>query len=151
HYRFLKEPHDRKGILVAAVFDAFLSIYKGGVADLLRIASEGTGVLPAGRLHPDLVNRLTDEAARVAEYVLNMCVRALDYCPPVDVTFGDYLRAVVTADYEFDPVDEGHRRVAFVEAFRRHGTVPEGVRTLSVDGLLWRPAAAAPDEDEDVV
>jgi hypothetical protein len=25
------------------------------------------------------------------------------------------------------------------------------VRTLSVDGLLWRPTAAAPDEDEDVV
>ena len=80
-----------------------------------------------------------------------MCIRALDYCPPVDITFGDYLRAIVTADFEFDPVDEEHRRVAFVEAFRRHGIVPENVRTLSVDGLLWRPAADAPDEDEDVV
>src|SRR4029077_14465359 len=38
-----------------------------------------------------------------------------------------------------------------LEAFRRHGIVPEEVRTLSVDGLLWRPTSAAPDEDEDVV
>jgi hypothetical protein len=150
-YRQRLEPHERGAILVAAVFDAFLTIYKSRIADLLRIASEGTGVLPAGQLHPDLVNRLADEAARSAQHVLDMCIRALDYCPPVDITFGDYLRAVVTADFEYDPVDVGHRRVAFVEAFRRHGIIPDDVRTLSVDGLLWRATAAAPDEDENVV
>jgi hypothetical protein len=150
-YVRLTEPHDRGSLLVAAVFDAFLTIYKARVADLLRIASEGTGVLPAGQLHPDLVNRLAEEAARSAQQVLEMCIRALDYSPPVDITFGDYLRAVVTADYEFDPVDEEHHRVAFAEAFRRYGIVPDNVRTLSVDGLLWRPAADAPDEDENVV
>jgi hypothetical protein len=150
-YRRQMEPHDRGAILVAAVFDAFLTIYKARVADLLRIATEGTGVLPEGHLHPDLVNRLADEAATAAQRVLDMCIRALDYCPPVDVTFGDYLRAVITADFEYDPVDGEHRRVAFVEAFRRYGIVPEDVRTLSVDGLLWRPTSAAPDEDEDVV
>jgi len=150
-YQQFTEPHERGAVLVAAVFDAFLSIYKGRVADLLRIASEGTGVLPAGSLHPDLVNRLTDEAARSARLVLEMCIRALDYCPPVDITFGDYLRAIVTADYEHEPVDDAHRRVAFVEAFRRRGIVPEGVQAFSVDGLLWRPASAAPDEDEEVV
>ena len=126
-------------------------MYKGRVADLLRIASEGTGVLPAGQLHPDLVDRLAEEAAGSAQHVLDMCIRALDYCPPVDITFGDYLRAIVTADFEFDPVDDQHNRVAFAEAFRRYGIVPDKVRTLSVDGLLWRPAADAPDEDENVV
>lgn len=150
-YQQFTEPHERGAVLVAAVFDAFLSIYKGRVADLLRIASEGTGVLPAGSLHPDLVNRLTDEAAGSARLVLEMCIRALDYCPPVDITFGDYLRAIVTADYEHEPVDDAHRRVAFVEAFRQRGIVPEGVQAFSVDGLLWRPASAAPDEDEEVV
>lgn len=145
------EPHERGAILVAAVFDAFLTIYKSRVADLLRIASDGTGVLPEGHLHPDLVNRMADEAAEAAQRVLDMCVRALDYCPPVDLTFGDYLRAIITADFEFDPEDATHRRVAFVEAFRRYGIVPETVRTLSVDGLLWRPTSAAPDEDENVV
>jgi hypothetical protein len=150
-YRTKHEPHDRGAILVAAVFDAFLTLYKSRVADLLRIASEGTGVLPAGQLAPDLVSRLSDEAARSARHVLEMCIRALDFCPPVDVTFGDYLRAIVTADFELDPVDPEHRRVAFVEAFRRRGIVPEEVRTLSVDGLLWRPTSGAPGEDEDLV
>jgi hypothetical protein len=145
------EPHERGALLVAAVFDAFLTMYKARVADLLRIASGGTGVLPAGQLHPDLVNRLADEAASVSSRVLDMCIRALDYCPPVDLTFGDYLRAVVTADFEYDPVDEPHRRTAFAEAFRRRGIIPEDVRTVSVDGLLWRPAADAPDENENVM
>ncbi len=145
------EPHERGAVLVAAIFDAFLTIYKTRVADLLRIATAGTGVLPEGHVHPDLVRRLAAEAAKSAGLVLNMCIRALDYCPPVDLTFGDYLRAIVTADFDFDPVDERHRRVAFVQAFRRYGINPEEVRTLSVDGLLWRPASAAPDENEDVV
>jgi hypothetical protein len=150
-YRRTLEPHSRGALLVAAVFDAFLTLYKNNVAGLLRIATEGTGVLPAGQLHPDLVNRLSDEAAGVARRMLHMCIRALDYCPPVDITFGDYLRAMLTANFEHDPEDEERRCVALVEAFRRHGIVPEEVRTLSVDGLLWRPTAAAPDEDEDVV
>lgn len=147
-YQTVTEPHDRGAILVGAVFDAFLTIYKARVADLLRIATSGTGVLPAGQLHPDLVNRLADEAARSARRVLEMCIRALDYCPPVDLTFGDYLRALITADFEDDPVDESHSRVAFVEAFRRYGIIPENIRSLSVDGLLWRPASDAPDVDE---
>jgi hypothetical protein len=125
-YQRFQEPHGRGAVLVAAVFEAFLSIYKGRVADLLRIATEGSGVLPEGNLHPDLVNRLSDEAAGAARDVLGMCIRALDYCPPVDITFGDYLRAIVTADFEHDPVDVEHRRVAFVDAFRRRGITPEG-------------------------
>jgi hypothetical protein len=147
-YQTVTEPHDRGAILVGAVFDAFLTIYKARVADLLRIATRGTGVLPAGQLHPDLVDRLADEAARSARRVLEMCIRALDYCPPIDITFGDYLRALITADFEDDPVDESHSRVAFVEAFRRYGIIPENIRSLSVDGLLWRPASDAPDVDE---
>jgi hypothetical protein len=150
-YQRRTEPHDRGAILVAAVFGAFLSIYKARAADLLRIATEGTGELPPGQLHPDLVDRLADEAATSARHVLHMCIRALDYCPPVDITFGEYLRSLVTADYELNPVDDEHRRVAFAESFRRYGIVPENVRTLSVDGLLWRPAWAAPDEDESLV
>ena len=150
-YQKSNEPHERGAVLVAAVFEAFLSIYKSRVADLFRIATEGTGVLPEGSLHPDLVDRLADEASLSARQVLDMCIRALDYCPPVDITFGDYLRALVTADFENDPVDEENRRVAFIEAFRRRGIVPENVQAFSADGLLWQTASAAPDEDEEVV
>ena len=46
-----------------------------------------------------------------------MCIRALDYCPPVDITFGEYLRAIITADCDLVEDDRLRYRVAFVEAF----------------------------------
>ncbi len=136
-YQTVMEPHARGAILVAAIFDAFLSIYRDRVADLLRIASGGTGVLLPGAIHPDLVNRLATEAAKSASHVLNMCIRALDYCPPVEITFGDYLRALITSDADLMPEDERGYRVAFIEAFRRRGIFPQGVRTLSIENLRW--------------
>jgi hypothetical protein len=137
-YETTLEPHDRGAILVAAIFDTFLAIYKSRIADLLRIATNGTGVLRPGELHPDLVNRLADEAAKTAQHVLHICVRALDYCPPVDITFGEYLRALITADSDLVPDDEHGYRTAFCEAFRRRGIYPRDVRTLSVESLRWQ-------------
>lgn len=131
-------PHERGAILVAAVFDAFLAIYKTRTADLLRIYTGGTGVLPSGAIHPDLVRRLASEAAKSARHVLNMCIRALDYLPPVDVTFGEYLRGLITADFELVTDDRYDYRVAFVEAFRARGIYPHNLDTLSVDTLRWQ-------------
>jgi hypothetical protein len=141
-YQREREPHNRGAILVAAVFDAFLTIYKSRIADLLRIATGGSGVLPQGEIHPDLVNRLADEAGKSAGHILNMCIRALDYCPPVDVTFGDYLRALITADFDLVPDDRRGYRIAVIDAFRRRGIYPLDVRTLSVESLRWRKPLA---------
>jgi hypothetical protein len=143
------EPHARGAILVAAVFGAFLKVYRARTADLYRIASEGTGVLREGDIHPDLANRLAAEAARAAQQMLQMCIRAIDYCPPVGITFGDYLRAVVTADTDINPEDVGGFRLAFVESFRHWGIHPEGMRSMSVEGLLW-PTGDAAKEEADV-
>lgn len=139
-------PHARGALLVAAVFDAFISIYKARIADLLRIYTGGTGVLPTGAIHPDLIRRLADEAAKSAGHVLNMCIRAIDYVPPVDVTFFEYLRALLTADFDLVRNDQYNYRVAFVEAFRRRGIYPVNLgepssstlRSLSVDTLRWQ-------------
>ena len=139
-YQTVTEAHDRGAILVAAVFDAFVAIYERRVADLLRIATGGTGVLRPGAIHPDLVERLAGEAAKAAQHVLTMCIRALDYCPPTDITFGEYLRAVITADHDLVPHDDLNYRVAFIESFRRRGIYPGDVGTLSEESLLWRPA-----------
>ena len=147
-YQTEAEPHARGAILVAAVFEAFLSIYRTRIADLLRIASNGTGILTPGELHPDLVQRLADEASKSAQHTLNMCIRALDYCPPVDITFGDYLRAIITADTDVFAEDELGYRIAFIEAFRRRGIYPRDLRTLSEESLCWDSIA---EEDQQVV
>ncbi|MFG6429337.1 hypothetical protein [Roseateles sp. LYH14W] len=137
------EVHARGAILVAAVFDAFLSIYRSRTSDLMRLASEGTGVLRQGELQSDLVDRLAQEAGKAASHVLTMCIRALDYCPPVDLTFGEFLRALITADIDLMPEDRHGYRIAFIEAFRRRGIYPHDIRTLSQDSLRW----AAPNEN----
>ncbi|MFO0798040.1 MAG: hypothetical protein U0804_11215 [Gemmataceae bacterium] len=133
-------PHDRGAILVAAVFDAFLRIYEDRIRDLKRIASDGSGILRPGDIHPDLARRFADEAVKAAQRVLNISVRALDYLPPVDITFGDYLRALITADAELVPDDPKRHRVAFIEAFRERGILPDDVRSLGEDSLRWQPA-----------
>jgi hypothetical protein len=136
------EPHDRGAILVAAVFDAFLMVYERRTADLLRIATGGSGILPAGALHPDLVARLADEAAKAAGHMLAICIRAIDYCPPVSLTFGDFLRAMITADTEIVPDDPLGYRIAIVEAFRVRGIYPKDLRTLAPDTLCWTKPGA---------
>ena len=136
-YRTIMEPHARGAILVSAIFDAFLTIYKTRVADLLRIATNGSGILPQGQLQPDLVNRLAAEASKSAGHVLKMCIRGLDYCPPVDITFGDFLRAVITADSDLVADDNRNYRIAFIDAFRKRGIYPTGVKNLSVESLTY--------------
>jgi hypothetical protein len=76
-----------------------------------------------------------------------MCIRALDYCPPVDITFGDYLRGLITADFDLVPEDPRGYRIAVIEAFRRRGIYPRDVRTLSLESLRWHtPEEGSGDE-----
>jgi hypothetical protein len=131
------EAHDRGAVLVATIFDAFQRIYRFRTRDLLRIATSGTGVLPEGSISPDLVRRLAGEAGAIAEHLLHICIRALDYCPPNDITFGSYLRALITADLDIAPEDENGYRVALIEAFRARGIFPRHVNTLSIESLCW--------------
>ena len=131
------EPHLRGAILVAAVFDAFFTIYIKRTRALMRIARVGGAVSQAGDLHPDLAGLLADEAARVASHFFNICVRAIDYCPPLDLQFGEYLRAVITADSDLVPDDPWDYRAELITAFRLRGIIPDGVRSYSEESLRW--------------
>jgi len=144
-FRTATEPHERGACFVAAVFDAYLLLHKEAIADLLRIATGGTGVLPPGRLHPDLVNRVAKEAVKIADRLLGMVVRAFDYLPVVDVTFGDVVRAIVTADRALFPDDTGNLRGTLVEAMRGRGIYPPHVTSLADSALSWPTPADADD------
>ena len=100
-----------------------------------------------GELHPDLVARGSRRAAvGTARAVQQMCIRALDYLPPVDVDIrGPFARAGHRGPGHH-PRRPSHHRVAFVEAFRSYGIVPQEVR----DDLRRHPGVAArhPIENE---
>jgi hypothetical protein len=127
------QPHERGSFLVGAVFDAFASIYERRTAPLKRLAGVTEGV----PLPTDLVKILAAQASKCAAHLLRICVRALDYLPPVDVRFGDFLRALITADRAAMPEDLHDYRAALAEAFRRCGIRPQFCLSMSPEGLDW--------------
>ncbi|MEM9583187.1 MAG: hypothetical protein AAGA08_08735 [Pseudomonadota bacterium] len=138
-------PHARGAVLVAAVFRAFLTIYRHRVKDLFRIASNGSGRLRDGEIDPDLKKRLAAEAAQCARRVLRICIRAMDYTPPVNVSFGSYLRAIITADHDLFPADPNGYRDAFIEAFSAWGVLPD-MPVITEEALLW-PTISQAEQD----
>jgi hypothetical protein len=131
------EPHERGSILVAAVFDAYFTTYGRRTFDLFRIFRAGGGNIDKSDLPAPLANRLAAEASRTAEEFFTLCARALDYCPPVDITFGDFLRALLTAHLDYTPDDPDQIRDALMQAFRLRGIVAEGAASFSEDALFW--------------
>ena len=128
---------------MAAIFDAYFTIYQRRTADLFRIYRSGGGSTSSDIPAP-LARLLAEEASRTAQTFFNVCVRALDYCPPVDITFGDFLRAVVTSDFDLHPLDESGLRDAFMQAFRVRGIIPDGSSFFSDTAIAWPEAKGFP-------
>ncbi len=133
----ITEPHGRGSILVAAVFDAYFGIYVKRTADLWRIFRAGGGSSNPVDIPRSLAARLSEEASGLARRFFKICVRALDYCAPVDITFGSYLRSIVTADFDLYPDDKMGLRDAIMQSFRLRGIVPEGAEFFSEGAVLW--------------
>lgn len=140
------EAHDRGSVLVAAVFDAFVTIFERRTADLFHIAGATPG---QGSLPPQLISRLAEEASRTANAVLQMCVRGFDYLPPVAPTFGEYLRAIITADTDLVPEDPFKYRVAFAEAFRKRAIPIPGAISYAPEALCWDRPSYGPEGEAD--
>jgi hypothetical protein len=109
------EAHKRGEILSAAVLNAFIAVW----ARRLR------SWLPAREKYVAM-DRVVEDGADAAEQLLTMCIRALDYCPVVDIKFGEFLSALLTADMELVPDDGKYKyRPILREQFSRWGIVPE--------------------------
>jgi hypothetical protein len=132
------QPIHRQGsVLVSSVFDAFILLFNRKTKKYIDIATKGSGELPSGNLERSLAKALAKQAAELAGQLLSICIRAIDYCPPVAATFGDYLRAMITADYDLVPDDPYGYREALVDSFIRRDIPIEGVDTISESSLLW--------------
>ncbi|HWM29571.1 MAG TPA: hypothetical protein VNQ14_14010 [Woeseiaceae bacterium] len=120
-----QEPHRRGELLVAAIMNAFLEIW------LKRL--DRVGFIQGRKRDRSLV---IDEGAAVADHLLTMAIRALDYCPPTDLAFSDYLSALLTIDREVVPDDSRFNyREVLVNSFGAYGIVPD--KDADKDGS-WR-------------
>ncbi|HXD32795.1 MAG TPA: hypothetical protein VN643_16850 [Pyrinomonadaceae bacterium] len=133
------EPHERGAILVAAIFDAYFTVYLRQTADLFRIFHAGGGSTHSSELSGPMANLLAKAASKTAEILFKICVRAIDYCPAVDINFGDYLRSLITADRDNHPADPLGIRDAFMQAFRLRGILPDDAQYFAEESLSWSP------------
>jgi len=122
------EPHRRGEILVAAVMNAFIHAWADRITQL--------GV-PGQRRFP--VRRVAEDGEVIAEMLLTMWIRALDYMPPVHLEFPDALSAALTADREVRPDDSRYQlRKHIRDSFASYGIKPTKT-SLPAEGT-WKPA-----------
>lgn len=133
------EPHERGSLLVTAIFEAFATILRRKTKRFIRLARLAQGEAPGS----ELCEILADQASTLASQFLSICIRAIDYCPPFDLCFGEYLRAVITADFDLVQDDPFGYREAIIDSFARRRIYADGVPDLAEESLLWRP----PDEN----
>jgi hypothetical protein len=88
------ESHDRGEIFAAVILRSFLGLWT------VRIADQGS--FGEDFYNLDLV---IEQGAKIADQLLTMVIRAIDYCPVVDLEFGDFLAALLTVDREVVPDD----------------------------------------------
>jgi hypothetical protein len=142
--QYLKQPefqesHRRGEILVAAVLNAFVEIWS---ARMIELRQDRRQRLDSARV--------TEEGAMIAERLLSMAIRAIDYCPPVHIVFGDFLSAMLTADYEISSVDSMYQmRNALRSSFSSYGIAPSSHSKFPEFGI-WK-AERDNHKEEDLV
>jgi hypothetical protein len=129
------EEHTRGEILVAAMLDAFLAAYKARLDTLGRTSHNR---LPSVRV--------AEEGADLADRMLTMSIRALDYTPPTDIEFGDFLCALITSDREMRPDDSRYGiRAKLIESFAAFGIRP--VSSYGGEPGRWAPPLELTESD----
>ena len=124
-----QEEHRRGEILVAAMLRAFLRVFRTRLESLGR---DSRGKLPA--------MRIAEEGSDIAGRLLTLTIRALDYLPPTDLEFGDFLSALITSDLEIRPDDSRYQiRNALRSAFEEFGIKPTSAYDAGGEPGRWEP------------
>lgn len=122
-----KEPHKRGEILVAAVINAFLAVW---TKRLNALGQNGDGYLDR--------DRAVEEGSTAADYLLVMVIRAIDYAPPVNLEFCDFLSAILTSDSEINHGDSKYSfRETLKECFGSYGITP--AKGAKKNNGKWNP------------
>jgi hypothetical protein len=116
-------------------FRRFLEVWLGRMKDLLSLPGDSVPLQRAVR-----------DGVAAAQHLLTMVIRALDYCPVVDLHFSEFLTALLTADYELLPDDGRYKyRDALRKQFALWGIGPpyilghEDAGRILEEGIWERP------------
>lgn len=138
-YEDTEEPHALGSVLVSAVFEAFVTVAKRKTERYFRLAGVDQRAFGQVLMSEALVRAVAQEASDVAAQFLNICIRAIDYCPPTDMSLGEYLRALITADGDLERSDKWGYREALMRSFRRRHIFPDQVSFMTEDAVRWQP------------
>ncbi|MBA2717937.1 MAG: hypothetical protein H0U52_01665 [Chloroflexi bacterium] len=123
HNREWQEPHRRGEIFAAMVMQAFLGVWTARLAPILGPAVDR--------------GRVVEEGARAARHLLEMCIRAIDYCPPIDFDYADFLAALLASDKEVSPDDPHQYRQAVIDAFGAFGLRASALKSVRIKLKEW--------------
>jgi hypothetical protein len=122
-----EEPHRRGEVLVAVVMKTLLWLWLRRLApitrDIERVDAE----------------RVAEEGSKAAGHLLTMMIRAIDYSPPVELEFEDFLAAIVWSDSVVAPDDDRYGyRECVIESFGAFGIL---MNVNLITDLSTRPGA----------
>lgn len=125
-----QEEHDCGELLVAIVLRAFIRMWLSRLKALRK-----AGMIEISK------PMLAKEGARAAGHLLRILIRAIDYLPPVNLLYPDYLSAILTADLQLYPDDDALAyRDILRSSFEAFGVSPASRNRQ--DGV-WDPPKAA--------
>lgn len=133
--REFQEPHRCGEILVAAILETYLEVW---LARLFRYIQSDEKITEID------VSIAVEEGAEAADHLLNIAIRGLDYMPPTDIRFADYLSAILTCDRETVPDDSKYAyREKLRTSFAAYGVQPssksnpDGFWLMADDGFRY--------------
>lgn len=116
------EPHDWSEVLTGVYYELLQFLYVKNLDEILgSIARESKVPRRAVVRNQQHCMRAV---IRAAGQTANVMLRALDYCPPVDLRYDEYARALLRAHEVAYPVDSYGIRAALQRSFAVRGLVP---------------------------
>lgn len=109
------EPHQVSEVMTGAMFDILAQMTELHITNRLKDD-------PTLAKEPEEFKRIAQRAlADAHSRFTRIALRALDFCPPVDVQFIDYARAILVADELAYPVDGMGYRKKIEDCFKARG------------------------------
>ena len=115
------EEHEYSEVLTATYYDFLMAAYRKELQEIVGSAGE-----------PENGGHRVRALMRASRLTSRLMLRAVDYCPPVDVRFDDFAKAALRSDYIAYPTDPRNFRELARDVFLARGI------GASADDLEWR-------------